>query len=132
MAKPTTFVFVISDPKTRRSYQLEIEKSKAISIIGKKIGDEFDASFLGLEGYTLKITGGSDQDGFPMHPSLEGVGRRKLLLAKPPGFHPRKKGERRRKTVRGNTIAQDIRQINCKVVKAGPKPLEEILGKEKK
>ncbi len=130
MAAPTTFIFVINDPETRKSYQVEIEKTKAASIIGKKIGDEFDASFLGLEGYVLKITGGTDQDGFSMHPSLEGTVRKKLLLSKPPGFHPRKKGERRRKTVRGNTIAEDIRQINCKIVKKGTKPIEEILSKK--
>jgi small subunit ribosomal protein S6e len=49
------------------------------------------------------------------------------LLSGPPGFHPRKKGERRRKTVRGNTISEDIVQINTKIVKKGEKPLEELI-----
>ena len=78
------------------------------SLIGKKIGDEVDGNFLGLNGYKLKITGGTDKDGFPMIPSLNGTVRKKVLLSKPPGFHPTKKGERRRKTVRGNTISFDI------------------------
>jgi len=32
--------------------------------------------------------------------------------------------------LRGNTIADDIAQINCKVVKKGEKPLEELFGKK--
>jgi chromatin remodeling complex protein RSC6 len=34
--------------------------------------------------------------------------------------------------VRGNTISADIVQINCKIVKAGAKPIEQLLGKEEK
>jgi len=122
-----TFKIVISDPTTRKSYQLELEQSKALALIGKKIGEEFNGDLIGLPGYTLKITGGTDKDGFPMHPSVEGAIRKKVLLSKPPGFHPRKKGERRRKTVRGNTISEDIAQINMKVIKKGEKPLEELI-----
>ena len=45
------------------------------------------------------------------------------------------KGQRKRKTVRGNTISNDTVQVNCKVVKKGEKPLEELVPtkpKEKK
>jgi small subunit ribosomal protein S6e len=121
------FKIVVSDPETRKSYQLEIEQSKALGLVGKKIGEEFNGDLIGLPGYTLKITGGTDKDGFPMHPSVEGAVRKKVLLSGPPGFHPRKKGERRRKTVRGNTISEDIAQINVKVIKKGEKPLEELI-----
>jgi small subunit ribosomal protein S6e len=122
-----TFKIVISDPTTRKGYQLELEQSKALALIGKKIGEEFNGDLIGLPGYTLKITGGTDKDGFPMHPDVEGAVRKKVLLSGPPGFHPRKKGERRRKTVRGNTISEDIAQINVKAVKKGEKPLEELI-----
>lgn len=121
------FKIVVSDPETRKSFNLEIEQEKALGLIGKKIGDEFNADFLGLNGYVLKITGGTDKDGFPMHPSVEGSVKKKVLLSGPPCFHPRKKGERRRKTVRGNTISPEIVQINVKVVKKGEKPLEELI-----
>ena len=124
------FQFVVSDPATRRAYKIEIEQEKVAGIVGKKIGDTFNGDLIGLPGYQLQITGGTDKDGFPMHPRVEGPVKKKVLLAHPPCFHPRKKGERRRKTVRGNTISYDIVQINCKVVKAGSKPLEEILGKK--
>jgi small subunit ribosomal protein S6e len=124
------FKFVVSDPETKKAYQIEIDQNRAMNIIGKKIGDEFDASFLGLNGYILKITGGTDKDGFPMHPAVKGPGRKRTLLSQPPGFHPKLKGQRKRKTVRGNTISLDIVQINCKVVKKGEKSLEDILGKK--
>ena len=128
----STFKFVINDPETRKSYQTEIEQSKALIVIGKKIGDEINLDFLGLPGYKGKITGGTDKDGFPMHPAIPGTGRKRVLLSGPPGFHPKLKGQRKRKTVRGNTISEDIKQINCKIVQKGSKPLEEIFGKEKK
>ena len=124
------FAVVISDPESRKSYQTVVEQDKGISLIGKKLNDEISGDLFGLSGYTLKITGGSDKDGFPMHPSIQGQGRKKALLTEPPGFHPEFKGERRRKTVRGNTISQDIIQINCKVLKKGERSLEEILGKK--
>jgi small subunit ribosomal protein S6e len=130
-----TWKFVVNDPETKKSYQIEIEQSKAISLIGKKIGDEFSGDLLGLIGYTLKITGGTDKDGFPMHPSVEGAVRKRVLLSGPPCFRPKKKGMRKRKTVRGNTISEDIAQINCKIVKKGEKPIEELIPvkpKEKK
>lgn len=123
---------VVSEPETRKSFQLEIDQAKAIGLVGKKIGEELSGDIIGLAGYTLKITGGTDNDGFPMHPSVRGPGRKRLLLTSPPGFHPRIKGERRRKTVRGNTISEDIAQINVKVTKKGEKPLEELAPSKKK
>jgi small subunit ribosomal protein S6e len=127
-----SFKFVISDPATKKSYQLELDQTKGYGLIGKKVKDEFDGDLLGLSGYTLKITGGSDKDGFPMHHQVQGSVRKRILLSGPPGFHPEKKGERKRKTIRGNTISADITQINVKVVKKGAKPLEEILPSKPK
>jgi len=121
------FKVVVSDPKSRKAYQMEVEKEKLAFLIGKKIGEEFDATQIGLPGYVLKITGGSDKDGFPMVPFVEGPLRTRVLLKKPPGYRPEKKGVRRKKTVRGNTISFDIVQINTKVVKFGEKSLEELI-----
>lgn len=123
---------VVNDPETRKSYQLEVDQDKALGLMGKKIGDEFNGDLIGLPGYTLKITGGTDKDGFPMHPKVRGPGRKKVLLASPPCFHPKRKGERRRKTVRGDTISEEISQINCKIVKKGERPIEELVPSKKK
>jgi small subunit ribosomal protein S6e len=127
-----TWKLVISEPQARKSYQSEVDQSKASILIGKKIGSEFPGDNIGLSGYSLQITGGTDKDGFPMHPSVEGMGRIRVLLSGVPCFHPTIKGQRKRKTVRGNTISADIMQINCKVVKKGEKPLEEIFPKKEK
>ena len=129
------FKFVISEPSTKKSFQKEVDQAKAISLVNKKIGDEFTGDIIDLQGYTLQITGGTDKDGFPMHPSLKGPGRKRVLLNSPPGFHPKLKGQRKRKTVRGDSLSTDITQINVKVVKKGEKSLEELVPmkpKEKK
>jgi len=118
---------VVSDPESGRSYQIELKETETKKLIGLKIGDMISGEILGLPGYELQITGGSDRDGFPMRPDFAGIGRKKILLSGPPGFHPRRKGERRRKYVRGNQISEAIVQVNTKVVKRGEKPLEEIL-----
>ncbi|ADP77247.1 SSU ribosomal protein S6E [Methanothermus fervidus DSM 2088] len=112
-----------------KSYQIETDTDK---LIGLKIGDEFDGSIIGLPGYKLKITGGSDKDGFPMRKDIEGSRRVKVLLSSGPGFKPRRKGERRRKSVRGNTISEDIVQVNTVVVKEGEKPIKELISKKEK
>ncbi|MCD6111060.1 MAG: 30S ribosomal protein S6e [Thermoplasmata archaeon] len=126
------FKAVIGDPKTGKTYQKTVTGQYANRLLGMKIGDVFDGIFVSLPGYKLKITGGSDKDGTPMRPDLPGTGRRKLLLSGGVGFHPVKKGERRRKMVRGNTISPEIVQINMKVVSHGARPIEELLKEEEK
>ena len=107
------------------TYQLEVDEAKALN--GLVIGDEFDGGIVGLDGYTLQITGGSDKNGFTMKKDVPGTRRIKSLLTGGIGYHPKADGVKRRKTVRGNTIADDIVQINTVVVNQGAKPIAEIL-----
>jgi len=112
-----------------KSYQKSIENK----LIGKKIGDKISGDIIGLKGYELEITGGSDNAGFPMRSDVPGMGRKRILLAKK-GVGLRKlkrKGARIRKTVRGNTIGDNIAQINLKVLKVGKDELEKIFKPEK-
>jgi small subunit ribosomal protein S6e len=127
------FKIVISEPKSKRAWQIEKEVP---SLVGKKIGEKFDGSLIGLSGFTLQVTGGSDKDGFPMRPDLEGSARKKALLTKGIGFRARKKikkkvfkvkGMRKRKYVRGTMISDEIMQVNCKVVE-GEGDIPKILG----
>jgi small subunit ribosomal protein S6e len=125
------FKICINEPKTKKSWQIEKE---APSLIGLKIGEKFDGSLIGLSGFTLQITGGSDKDGFPMRYDLTGTARKKALLTSGPGFRSTVKGLRRRKYIRGNTISADIIQVNCKIIE-GEGNIPVILGiqpKEKK
>ena len=119
---------VVSDPKTGKAYSSKTEKPV---FVNKKVFDEVDLSVVGLQGYKGIITGGSDKDGFPMKPSLQGTVRKKIFLAPGVGFHSKVKGIRVRKTVRGSMIGEDIHQINVKVTQQGEKTLEEVLGKPK-
>ena len=119
------FKLIISQGEN--SHQIEVEAAESKKFIGMKIGGEFDAKPIGLTGYTLRITGGSDKNGFPMKKDVEGPRRIKSLLSGGVGFKPRRKGQRRRKTVRGNTISDDIVQINTVVVKKGSKSIEDLL-----
>ena len=121
------------------SYQVEVDDTRSLN--GLVIGDEFDGGIVGLDGYTLRITGGSDKNGFTMKKDVPGTRRIKSLLTGGTGYHPKKvkkvkgvnkkitvDGVKRRKTVRGNTIADDIVQINTVVVSEGAKPIADILG----
>ena len=108
------------------TYQMEVDDAKSLN--GLVIGDEFDGGIVGLDGYTLKITGGSDKNGFTMKKDVSGTRRIKSLLTGGTGYHPKAAGVKRRKTVRGNTIADDIVQINTVVTKAGSKSIADIIG----
>ncbi|HLD42289.1 MAG TPA: 30S ribosomal protein S6e, partial [archaeon] len=121
------FKIVLSDPKTRKAYQKEADEA-ASGLVGKKLEEAVKGEFLGLTGYELQLTGGSDKEGFPMRRDMEGIGRKRILLASGPGFQPLLKGQRKRKSIRGNTISNQISQINVKVVKHGEKTIEELLG----
>jgi small subunit ribosomal protein S6e len=124
------FQFIVSNPATRKAYKVEVDQTKATGLVGKIIREKFNGDILGLFGYELQITGGTDKDGFPMHPQVHGPGRKGIVLSHQPGFHPKIKGQRKRKMVRGNTISVDIAQINCKVIKTGSKPIEQLFAKE--
>ncbi|MBI2545186.1 MAG: 30S ribosomal protein S6e [Candidatus Aenigmarchaeota archaeon] len=124
------FKITLSEPETRKSYQIELDQDKGISLVGKKIGDEFSGDMMGLSGYSFKITGGTDKDGFPMHHDVSGSVKKKIILSQAPAYHPLKRGNQKRKTIRGNTISQDITQINAKVTKKGSASLEEMYGKK--
>lgn len=122
------FKVVCSDPESKKSYPVTVSGHHANSLVGKKIGDDIDGMFVNLPGYKLKITGGSDKDGFPMRPEVPAIGRKKILVSEGIGFHPKWPGQRRRRTFRGNTISPEIVQINLKVVQKGGKPIDQLLG----
>jgi len=98
------------------AFQIRVSGNAANRFLGLKIGDRIDASFIGLKGKVLEIRGGSDLAGFPMRPDIPGPVKKYILLASGPGFRPRENGERRRKLVRGNTVSEDIVQINTIVI----------------
>ena len=123
------FKLVLSDGKAGRAYNVSVSGGSANAFLGKRIGDEVDGGPVGLGGYRMRITGGSDRNGNPMRGDLPGMARKRLLLSGGVGFHPRLEGERRRKMIRGNEITQDFVQINAAVTAYGEKPLGEYFRK---
>lgn len=119
----------ISDPKTRKAYPITTEKPL---FLNKKVNDKVDLEEIGLKGYKAIITGGSDKQGFPMKPTLSGTIRKKLLMKKGVGYNAKRKGIKKRKSVRGNTISEEIEQVNLKIVEYGKTPLNELIKKEEK
>jgi len=123
------FKIIVSDPADGTSQSVELEEAQAVPLIGRKLGEEIDGTALKLSGYKLKITGGSDKDGFPMRPNIHGGIRIGAILSEGVGFHSTRKGERKRKTLRGNVITDSIVQVNMKIlekpkVKKAEKPKE--------
>jgi small subunit ribosomal protein S6e len=125
------FQIVVSDPETGKSNVAEVEGSRAAPLIGRRIGETIDGSVVGLSGYKVRITGGSDRDGFPMRPDVHGGVKKRVLLGGGVGYRAHEKGIRRRKTVRGKTITEDITQINIKIIEK-PKKIPRKETKTKK
>lgn len=122
------FKIVISDKG--KSMQKEVKEAAAAQFMGKKIGEKVGGDAFELTGYEFEITGGSDHCGFPMRKDVNGTKRKKILSISGVGLHVKKKGNRIRKTVAGNTVHERTAQINLKVLKAGAGNLFEATAPE--
>ncbi len=102
------------------------DKRIAAEVPGDVLGDEW-------KGYMLKISGGNDKDGFGMKQGVLIPGRVKVLMA--PGDqgirgYGRRKGERRRKGVRGCIVSPDLAVLNLVITKQGPEPIPGLTDRE--
>ena len=124
----------IACPTTGGQKVFDIDDEKKLRIFMEmRISDEVDASPLGDEfkGYILRITGGNDKDGFPMKQGVL-VNHRVRLLLKPGVVGYRRgtrDGVRRRRTVRGCIVANDLSVINTVVVKKGEQEIPGLTDK---
>jgi len=102
------------------SKQIEIDEKKSRLFEGMKIGESIKGGLIGFPNYEFEITGGSDSSGFPMRKDVHGPVKKKILVSKRGiGYKPTRKGQKRRRTVRGSEITFDMTLINLKVVKYG-------------
>jgi len=124
------FTVAVSDPEDGTTYQIDVSDQDANRFVGREIGEEVDGSAVGLDGYTLELTGGSDETGRPIRGDVSGSGLKEVLLEGGTGFSPSRDGERRRVTVRGSEIADDVAQINTTIVGRGDTPVAELLGED--
>lgn len=121
------FQVIVGDPKTGKTHSVEVDGQHANVFVRKQVGEEVDGMFVGLPGYTIEITGGSDKDGFPMRKEIPQATRKRILVSDSIGFHPKDDGVRRKKTFRGNEISPEITQVNAKIVDRGPEDVEALL-----
>ncbi len=118
------FKVIVSDPEAGTSKVVELEEARAAPFIGRRVGETIDGSVVDLPAHKVQVMGGSDKDGVPMRGNVHGGVRRSVVLSSGAGFSPKNKGERKRKTVRGNVVTDEIVQINMKIVEKPGRPAE--------
>jgi len=124
------FTVAVSDPETGTTYQVDVDGQDANRFIGRELGDEIDGGAVGLDGFTLELTGGSDTAGRPMRSDVRGVATKEILSDGGVGFNPTRDGERKRITVRGREVSDETRQINATIVERGSGDVADLLGDE--
>merc|ERR1719215_2440207 len=85
----------------------------AAEVAGDTLGDEF-------KGYIFRISGGNDKQGFPMKQGILCNHRVRLLFKKGMScYRERRKGCRKRKSVRGCVVGPDLATLSLVVAKKG-------------
>ena len=122
------FQVVVGDPDEGTTYAVDVDGQDANRFVGRSVGETVDGDAVGLGGYELEITGGSDTSGRPMREDVGGTETAAILLEGGVGFDPTVDGERKRVTVRGAEISEETRQINAKIVARGDDAIDDLLG----
>lgn len=103
--------------------KFEITEIAALNYLySLRLSSEFEGDKLGSQfnGYLFKIMGGNDKQGFTMKQGVLLNKRTRLLLAKGHScYRPRRKGERKRRSVRGCEVGPDIAALALKVLAKG-------------
>ena len=107
---------------------IEIDDEKRLqSLYERRMAQEIDGGVLGeeFEGYILRVSGGNDKQGFPMRQGVLTNTRVRLLCKKGhKAYRQRRAGERKRKSVRGCIVGQDIAVLNLVVTQIGANTIE--------
>jgi len=125
----------IACPESGCQKCLDIDDDRILrNFYDKRISQEINGEILGsdFDGYRFRISGGNDKQGFPM---LQGVltdERVRLLLHKGSKcYRQRRTGERKRKSVRGCIVNQDLSVLNLVVTKQGENKIEGLTDANK-
>lgn len=117
----------IACPSTGCQKLIEVDDEKKLqAFYDRRMAQEVDGENLGEEykGYIFRISGGNDKQGFPMKQGVMVQKRVRLLLHREHScYRQRRKGERKRKSVRGCIVGADLATLNLVVVKIGDKDI---------
>lgn len=120
--------FNVANPATGQQKCIEIEdEHKYKHIFEKRISHEVPLDNFGedYKGYIVRLTGGEDKQGFSMKQGVLTDQRVRLLLkAGATCYRAGRKGERKRKSVRGCIYNHDMSAVSMVIVRQGPKALE--------
>jgi small subunit ribosomal protein S6e len=111
-------VLIVSNPADGTSQRVEIDDQQLRALYGTRIGQVVEGAVADMQGYRIKLTGGTDKDGIPMRPDVHGSAKARVVLSGGVGYKPKDKGEKKRKVVRGNTVNPEIAFLNFTVVEA--------------
>ncbi|KFB37307.1 hypothetical protein ZHAS_00004624 [Anopheles sinensis] len=126
--KVQEFTLNVSFPATgaQKTFDIPSDDHSLRFFFDKRMGAEVLADPLGEEwkGYVLKIAGGNDKQGFPMKQGVLTNTRVRLLLKKGHScYRPRRTGERKRKSVRGCIVDQNLSALALIIVRKGEKDI---------
>ena len=103
--------------------KIEIDDENKLRLLyDKRISQEIEGDGLGDEykGYVFRISGGNDKQGFTMKQGILTSQRVRILFQKGMScYRPRKRGERKRKSIRGCIVSSDLSVVNLVVVRKG-------------
>jgi small subunit ribosomal protein S6e len=111
-------VLIVSNPADGTSQRVELDDQQLRALYGTRIGQVVEGAVAGMQGYKIKLTGGTDKDGIPMRPDVHGSAKARVILSGGVGYKPKDKGEKKRKVVRGNTVSTETTFLNFTIVEA--------------
>merc|ERR1712110_883993 len=125
--------FNVADTQTGSQKVFEVDDDKQLRfVLDKRISHEVNGAIFGdqFQDYSFKITGGIDKQGFPMKQGILVPDRVRLLLNENSGgYNMKKKGDRKRRSVRGCIVSREISVVNLIVAKRGKEPIPDLTNK---
>jgi len=119
IANPTTGMQKVVEIDDDKKLLPFYDKRMSTEVSGDSLGDEF-------KGYVFRVSGGNDKQGFPMKQGILCNHRVRLLFKKGMScYRERRKGCRKRKSVRGCVVGPDLAILSLVITKKGA---EEIPG----